>query len=715
MSSFCLFKKFFNKLRGFFKAEQVEEVDNAIVAAAIKLNRDAFTEIVEYQAIRIPKQKCTELIKKFKKYCLDKPKTRYLVNDPGNDEYRFLILKEEFKTKLTDDLKEMIAQESLEIVPYKMTIDYSHYNAEQVLKKLLPAGIDVPTSFETVGHIAHLNLRDHQLPYRFLIGEVLLDKNHNIRTVVNKVGSIENEFRVFEMEVIAGDRVLESEVVQHGVRFRFDYEKVYWNSRLETEHKRLIHLIKPGEILVDLMAGVGPFAVPAALHSKALVLANDLNPYSAAYLQKNAVLNRVGRRVTPFNMDARAFLRLLDSSVSEVAAHQMAPLTPEEVALLEKGSDSDAFSRKKGEVRNDTIEAEKGVEKKSDEVKEVKEVKEERDLTTAELSAGKMEASKVDETKASKKNASKKAAAAAVIAPPPPPPPPLPTPKNLSWLTEVTESLAEKVAVTRKSTAAAAAAATSKTHLTSRDQVTDSAVKSVAASLRGSPSHKLLYHHVVMNLPASAVEFLDAFAGSFDPAVWKDHLPRVHCYTFRRSNETDEDVIATVERFLGGPLDSRPEIHIVRDVAPQKIMLCVSFTVPRAVAFRGRLSEFSLEASTVERTVEGTAEVATEVITEVMTEVMTEASTKVTVEGGEKDVGGKRKGEPTPSTAVVSEESTAMEVDNNKAAAAAAAAGGATEAPSRRKRGSGSRVVESGEVAEKEEVVVERRLRRRAL
>jgi tRNA G37 N-methylase Trm5 len=53
-------------------------------------------------------------------------------------------------------------------------------------QRLLPPGAEVPSSFETVGHIAHLNLRDELLPYKHLVGQVLLDKNPNIRTVVNK-------------------------------------------------------------------------------------------------------------------------------------------------------------------------------------------------------------------------------------------------------------------------------------------------------------------------------------------------------------------------------------------------------------------------------------------------------------------------------------------------------------------------------------------------
>ena len=42
--------------------------------------------------------------------------------------------------------------------------------ADQVLKELFPAGAEVPSSFETIGHVAHVNLRDELLPYRRIIG-----------------------------------------------------------------------------------------------------------------------------------------------------------------------------------------------------------------------------------------------------------------------------------------------------------------------------------------------------------------------------------------------------------------------------------------------------------------------------------------------------------------------------------------------------------------
>lgn len=72
------------------------------------------------------------------------------------------------------------------------------------MQKVLPADVDVPSSFEAVGHIAHYNLREPHMPYKHVIGQVCIDKNPSIKTVVMKVKEIENEFRVFDMEVIAG-------------------------------------------------------------------------------------------------------------------------------------------------------------------------------------------------------------------------------------------------------------------------------------------------------------------------------------------------------------------------------------------------------------------------------------------------------------------------------------------------------------------------------
>lgn len=68
----------------------------------------------------------------------------------------------------------------------------------------------MPSGFETVGHIAHMNLDNEHMPYKYQIGEVFLRKNHSIKTVLTKIGYIKNVYRTFDFEVIAGEETFEA-------------------------------------------------------------------------------------------------------------------------------------------------------------------------------------------------------------------------------------------------------------------------------------------------------------------------------------------------------------------------------------------------------------------------------------------------------------------------------------------------------------------------
>lgn len=95
------------------------------------------------------------------------------------------------------------------------------------------------------------------------------------------------------MEVLAGEPNFDVEVSEAECKFRFAFDKVYWNSRLSSEHARLVQSFKPTDVVADGFAGVGPFAIPAAKKGCA-VLASDLNPDSASSLEGNIKLNKVG-------------------------------------------------------------------------------------------------------------------------------------------------------------------------------------------------------------------------------------------------------------------------------------------------------------------------------------------------------------------------------------------------------------------------------------
>lgn len=177
------------------------------------------------------------------------------------------------------------------------------------MKSLLPSDLrdehdGIPQGFNQAGHVAHMNLRERYLPYKKLIAEVIVDKNPTVKTVINKIANVgtESEFRTFAYEVLAGPDDLNVEARENDCVFRFDYSKVYWNSKLEGEHRRLINIFQPGEVVCDVMAGIGPFAIPAGKKG-VFVWANDYNPESYRYLDENIKRNKVRNTITSNTVD----------------------------------------------------------------------------------------------------------------------------------------------------------------------------------------------------------------------------------------------------------------------------------------------------------------------------------------------------------------------------------------------------------------------------
>lgn len=185
--------------------------------------------------------------------------------------------------------------------------------------------------------IVHLNLREQYLPYKYIIAEILKDKNKTIRTVINKIEEVgsNSEFRTFPFELLAGQNDLNVTVHEQDCEFRFDYARVYWNSRLEIEHRRLVNKFHPGEMVCDVMAGVGPFAVPAG-KKKIFVWANDLNPHGTEVMQDAVQRNKVEQFVTPFNQDGRHFIRW---SAKQLLQSQPFTATIERKPKKQKGPD----------------------------------------------------------------------------------------------------------------------------------------------------------------------------------------------------------------------------------------------------------------------------------------------------------------------------------------------------------------------------------------
>ncbi|XP_061468384.1 tRNA (guanine(37)-N1)-methyltransferase isoform X2 [Rhineura floridana] len=390
------------------------------------LDRAAFKRDVVIPALKVNSDIINKVVKSIKGVLLKRPGITRVREDPEDESRRFLLLDPHRispNCSLSESEQQILKSFNIspEIVKYNLELTYDHFKVEEILQAVLPKGQEVPTAFSRVGHIAHLNLRDHQLPYKHIIGQVIIDKNSGITCAVNKTNTIENAYRNFQMEVLAGDEAnMITKVKENHLVYEFDFSKVYWNPRLSTEHMRIINLLKPGDLLFDVFAGVGPFAVPAAKKG-CVVFANDLNPESYKWLQRNCKLNKVDKKVKVFNMDGRDFL---EGPVKEELENQL--------------------------------------------------------------------------------------------------------------------SLKER-----------------------------------KCSL-----------HIVMNLPAMAVEFLGIFRHLLDGEPSSADLPTVHCYSFSKHDNPVQDVQDRVETCLGTSLEGLCSVELVRNVAPNKEMMCITFSLPAKVLYK---------------------------------------------------------------------------------------------------------------------------------
>lgn len=275
----------------------------------VELDRSFFKKDVPLMAAYFPKpQYLGQFVKECQQDILYVQAIKHIIPMENS---KAVLLRDEVKElqDLAPKTQEKIAEFGIVLKPHTLHLDYSFWKGDEILKSILPENLlsDIPSGFSQAGHLAHLNLREEYKPYGKLIGQIILDKNPLVLTVVDKADTIANKFRTFPLELLAGEPNYVVEQLESGCKFKFDFSKVYWNSRLSTEHERIISKFKPGETVGDVFGGVGPFAIPAS-KKEVIVLANDLNPESYKYLQENIKINKVEPFIQPYNLDGREFI-----------------------------------------------------------------------------------------------------------------------------------------------------------------------------------------------------------------------------------------------------------------------------------------------------------------------------------------------------------------------------------------------------------------------
>ena len=146
--------------------------------------------------------------------------------------------------------------------------------------------------------------------------DMLLHSRPSIHTVLFPEGPVEGEFRTRRFTVAAGEPTTRTRYTEYGLQFEIDLSLAYFSPRLSGERQRVLALMDEGERVLDMFAGVGPFAITLAGRA-GVVYAADINPEAVSLMMENLALNRV-KNVLPLLADAARFAGILPPGFDRV-------------------------------------------------------------------------------------------------------------------------------------------------------------------------------------------------------------------------------------------------------------------------------------------------------------------------------------------------------------------------------------------------------------
>jgi tRNA (guanine37-N1)-methyltransferase len=153
-------------------------------------------------------------------------------------------------------------------------------------------------SYEVVGDIAVLTEAVPAEEEEHVV-DALMSLHRNIKAVAKRISAVEGVYRTRRLAVLAGENRTETTHTENECRFKLDLERVYFNPRLGGERNRVAaqavaQCNENAEEIIDMFAGVGPFAVQIAKRApQSHVTAIDINPDAIRYLKENMGLNHV--------------------------------------------------------------------------------------------------------------------------------------------------------------------------------------------------------------------------------------------------------------------------------------------------------------------------------------------------------------------------------------------------------------------------------------
>ncbi|HYK93623.1 MAG TPA: class I SAM-dependent methyltransferase family protein [Thermoplasmata archaeon] len=178
----------------------------------------------------------------------------------------------------------------------------------ELLRHLPPASRNrLPRAFDVVGDVVLIRLPEELVPWKLDIGQALLAFVPGARQVGWDRG-VHGAERRRTLEPIAGSGGFRTRCRENGLELEVDLDRAYYSPRLASEHARVAAEVNPGERVLDLCCGIGPFSLTIARDGRAReVVSVDINPDAIELLRKNAERLGLSRRIRPIVGDVASF------------------------------------------------------------------------------------------------------------------------------------------------------------------------------------------------------------------------------------------------------------------------------------------------------------------------------------------------------------------------------------------------------------------------
>src|SRR3989338_5666957 len=177
----------------------------------------------------------------------------------------------------------------------------------------------LPKSQEIVGKIMILEIPAELTGKQELIAEAYLELNKNIETVVKKEHMHEGVFRTRRVKVLAGKLTKKTVHLESGVKISLHLEKNYFSARSANERLRIASLIKPGEEVLVMFSGAGPYLLVLKKRSAAQkIYGIELNTLAHFYALNNVTLNNLDKKIVLYGGDVRTVLPSLKKTFDRI-------------------------------------------------------------------------------------------------------------------------------------------------------------------------------------------------------------------------------------------------------------------------------------------------------------------------------------------------------------------------------------------------------------